>query len=362
VQDHTFTATLQAIYRFKIAQAVPLSGTISIGDLARATSLSEVNTARIIRSAAVHNVFREPTPGLISHSAISCLIAEDEGIYALVGHMTDAAFPASARMCDFLEQFPDSGEPDQNPLSMTFGAPLFGLGPEKMKRFIDAMGAWSSGDGTEGIVQGYDWSKIGKGSVVDVSQHSTSVLLFIQRLMSPQVGGAAGHISLAVAAAFPDLTFTVQDLPSTEPQATALINTFPDSVKTRVSWVTHDFFTPQPEPYRNADVYLLRYICHDWSDLYASKILAATAQSMGPGSRILIADAVLPPPGVGLPKAQEALLRAFDISMLCQLNARERDIENWEALLRMADARLKITDVMSPVKAGEVSIIEVKLT
>jgi hypothetical protein len=91
---------------------------------------------------------------------------------ALLGHMTDGAFPAAAKMCDFLEKYPGSQEPGESPYAMTFGSPMFARGatePHVMQRFIDAMTAWSTGDGSEGMVKGFDWAKLGAGKVVDVS-------------------------------------------------------------------------------------------------------------------------------------------------------------------------------------------------
>ncbi|KAH7376879.1 S-adenosyl-L-methionine-dependent methyltransferase [Plectosphaerella cucumerina] len=343
--DHTFTASLQAIYRFKIAQAVPLEGEITIADLSKATGLAEVDVARIMRCAAVHRVFQEKTVGSFSHTATSALLAQDKGMQALLGHMTDGAFPAAAKMCDFLEKYPGSQEPGESPYTMTFGSPMFARGaaePHVMQRFIDAMTAWSTGDGSEGMVKGFDWAKLGAGKVVDV-------------------GGAAGHISLAVASRFPALTFAVQDVLPTKPHAEGLIASFPADVASRVQWQAHDFFDPQPAECRGAAAYILRYICHDWPDRYASKILANVAEAMTTESSLIIADAVLPPREVKLPRAQEAILRGFDISMLCQLNARERAIEDWTKLLKMADERFEIVGVTPPEKAGEVSIIEAKL-
>lgn len=345
-QDHTLTASLQAIYRFKIAQAVPLDGEITIADLAGATGLAEVDVARIVRCAAVHRVFREKTAGSFSHTATSSLLARDAGMQAVLGHMTDGVFPAAASMCDFLETHPGSQEPGESPYVMRFGRPMFAHGaaePRVMQRFIDALAAWSAGDGTEGMVRGFDWGKLGAARVVDV-------------------GGAAGHISLAVASRFPALRFIVQDVEATRPHAESLAASFPDDVRARVQWQAHDFFEPQPAACRGASVYILRYICHDWPDRYAARILAKVAEAMTPGSsRLLVADAVLPPREVTLPRAQEAILRSLDLSMLCQLNARERAMEDWTALLKMADERFEVVGVTAPEKAGNVSIIETRL-
>jgi 6-hydroxytryprostatin B O-methyltransferase len=372
-----------------MAQAVPLEGEVAMGDLARATGLTEVDTARIVRRAAMGRVFVEKRRGFVSHSAISAMLAQDEGMQALVGHMCDGAFPASAKMCDFLDQFSGSPEPHQSPYALAYGDPIFARGakePQVMERFVGMMKAWSAGDGTQTMIDGYDWDKLGSGRVVDVRIPAFNflfLLLFMFHFVSllplhlfpgpklvltngitnplQQVGGAAGHISLALAARFPNLEFTVQDQEAVGSQAQELMASYPAEVQSRVQWTAHNFFSPQPAGCRGANVYVLRYICHDWTDVYAAKILAGVAAAMGPDSVLVIADAVLPPESVKLPVAQETLLRSFDVSMLCQLNARERGIDDWAKVLQMADERLHITGVKPPAIAGEVTIIEARL-
>lgn len=56
--------------------------------------------------------------------------------------------------------------------------------------------------------------------------------------------------------------------------------------------LAHDFFTPQPV--RNASVFLLRVVLHDWPDAFAQKILLRLREAATPSSRLLIADFILP--------------------------------------------------------------------
>jgi O-methyltransferase domain len=59
---------------------------------------------------------------------------------------------------------------------------------------------------------------------------------------------------------------------------------------------------------KHAEVYLLRFICHDYSDKYAAKILQNIVPAMGPNSRLIIRDGVIPPPGT-ISKMDERLMR-----------------------------------------------------
>lgn len=54
----------------------------------------------------------------------------------------------------------------------------------------------------------------------------------------------------------------------------------------------HDFFTPQPV--RNAAVFLLRVILHDWPDSFAERILIHLREAATPDTKLLLADFVLP--------------------------------------------------------------------
>lgn len=54
----------------------------------------------------------------------------------------------------------------------------------------------------------------------------------------------------------------------------------------------HNFFDPQPV--RNADVFLMRYIIHDWSDKYASTILDRLREAATPTTKLYVIDKIIP--------------------------------------------------------------------
>ena len=170
-----------------------------------------------------------------------------------------------------------------------------------------------------------------------------------------QVGGNSGSASLALAKAFPNLRFVVQDLLGPISNARIQAESLPADILERVEFFEHDFFTPQPV--KDADVYLLRMIIHDWADVDAVRILKELTEVMKEGSRIVIMDMVLPIPGTSS-QTLEAALRQKDLMMRQVLNARERDLEDLQANIRSVEESLQIVAIRRP-EGSQHSIIEI---
>lgn len=66
----------------------------------------------------------------------------------------------------------------------------------------------------------------------------------------------------------------------------------PRTLGSVVTFQVHDFFTPQPV--RNAAVFLLRAVLHDWPDGFARRILLQLREAATADTKLLMADFVLP--------------------------------------------------------------------
>ena len=146
---------------------------------------------------------------------------------------------------------------------------------KRQQQFIDAM-SYShlhSSYSMDHLIENYDFGSIGAGTLVDI-------------------GGSHGQVSIALAQKYPGIKFIVQDLPDT---IVGLESRLPKSLKGRISGMEHDFLTPQP--IKDADIYLLRWILHDWSDKYCVKILQALIPALKKGAKIVINDICIPEPG-----------------------------------------------------------------
>lgn len=147
--------------------------------------------------------------------------------------------------------------------------------PDREERYAASMTWNSRGIGLEPdyVLKGFDWSSVEDGIVVDI-------------------GGSHASLSIAIAQNFPAQRCIVQDKIEVVGCGRG---TTPAKLADRVTFTAHDFFTEQP--IKNAGIYILRWILHDWSDLYAMQILQALIPALTDGAKILVVEHVLPEPG-----------------------------------------------------------------
>ena len=117
------------------------------------------------------------------------------------------------------------------------------------------------------------------------------------------VGGALGDVSADIARAHPHIKCIVQDLPGVISQAESKV---PKDIAARLEFMPHDFLTPQPVV--DADVYLLRWVLHDWADSRAMVILRSLVPTLKKGAYIILQEFVVPPAGM-LPFYHEKMIR-----------------------------------------------------
>ena len=145
----------------------------------------------------------------------------------------------------------------------------------RAQRFADAMTLFSTDEGysPRHLLENCAWANLGKATVVDI-------------------GGSHGVVCIALAKKFPSLHCIVQDRPETVKDGPVNV---PPELAGRVTFSAHDFFTEQP--IKDADVYFLRWILHDWSDKYCIRILRALIPALKKGARVILNEYVLPEPG-----------------------------------------------------------------
>lgn len=221
----------------------------------------------------VNRVFSEPQINYVQHTAISRLIKEDPEAMDAVGFLLEDLAPASTKVLAAFEKWPGSGEPNETGFNIEndTGDPFYlelAKTPERSRRFGGGMRFMTRGSLYDigHLINGYDWAALDKadGLVVDI-------------------GGGHGGVSRALATSTIKLQLIVQDLPGTVKEGESLL---PENLKGRVKFMPHDFFTEQPV--KGADVYFFRFILHNWSDSYCTKILKNLLPAMKNGSKVVI--------------------------------------------------------------------------
>jgi SAM-dependent methyltransferase len=144
------------------------------------------------------------------------------------------------------------------------------------------------------------------------------------------VGGGRGVLLAEILRAFPAMTGTLLDREAAIPDARDFLDDA--GLATRVACVVGDFFASVPSGF---DAYVLSRVLHDWHDEDALRILDVCRAAMGPGSRLLVVDAVLPERAVDNPAAIR-----MDLHMLLLFGAGERTQAEFVELFERAGLRL----------------------
>lgn len=143
------------------------------------------------------------------------------------------------------------------------------------------------------------------------------------------IAGGQGHIMVDVLERYPKLKgrIIVQDLP-------AVLDSVLGGPPKGIEFMPYNIFTPQPV--RNAHIYYMRHIIHDWDDESMGMILQQLLSILRerPATKLLLADLVLPETNTGM---QEAI-RDFT---LFPIGGMERTESQWRKLLERNGLEIK---------------------
>ncbi|KAJ6595363.1 O-methyltransferase [Mycena sp. CBHHK59/15] len=325
--------------------------------------------ARILRLLATHHIFREVSPGVFANNRISSTLdkgkpssvlfsnREDRlmgssGVAALVEHTAGLCGKSGVYLTDSLLNPSEKRLPYN--LACATDEPLFTWmqRPENrynLSRFAVAMQGTAATEPPELIFQGFDWSLLRRGGVL------------------VDVGGGIGHSSLLIAKKYPGLPVVNQDLgPAIELSKAYWKEHFPAHIDSQmVEFHVHDFFMPQPV--KNAALFLLRYILHDWPDAQVGTILKHLRDVALPTTTLVVIEKIQSfasseefessraqeIPGAARPTAAPPLLPnwgaatadlyLYDLNMHVLLGGVERTLEGFYDVL--AAARWKLVEV-----------------
>lgn len=187
------------------------------------------------------------------------------------------------------------------------------------------MGAWEFLDRNDEMRKVMQ-TMVGRGTVppaIDLCDFSRDTTLV-------DLGGSVGTLVAHVLRANPELRGVLQDLPTVVDGAPEILHG--QGVAGRVEIVGRSFFEGVAP---GGSTYVLSRVLHDWDDEQALRILGRVREAMGPGSRLLVVDQVIPA-GDGFHPGKFS-----DLQMLVVLGGRERTIEEFRELLRQAGLTIR---------------------
>ncbi|KAI1466076.1 putative O-methyltransferase [Daldinia caldariorum] len=328
---------------------------VPVEDLAKSTGLEKNKLGRILRALATQHIFREVAPGKFANNRISQALVNDEKLQAQarcgsMGYAATSALPEALK--DPIRG--PSHEPELAAWTLAVGTelPFFTWMNEKVPRSRAALEKASPG-AARGPYQKVEVSpdeelvpkddaQIYNLYLAGNSKSLGSATLYdfpwkeLGNSLVVDVGGGVGSFDLQLARLYPELRFVVQDQPTVVEQGVSIWQKeFPEALESgRARLMAHDFF--KPNPVKEADVYWMRHVLHDWEDEACVEILSNTAKSMGPDSRLLVADITLietigdpyikpaPKPLLANYGVQVHHGFAYDIAMMSLMNGKER--------------------------------------
>ncbi|KAK8055068.1 O-methyltransferase [Apiospora rasikravindrae] len=334
--------SVKAILRFRLDKSFPVGQSTSFEAMSKFSGLNVMNVRRIVRHAIInHHFFKEDTPGVITHSALTAILADNELARNSLVVELDEFWPAAVRVADAMEKWPNSEEPNETGFSLANNSSksmfdIFAEEPFRGERF----GRYFSQDKTaDGLLDNYPWAE--KATMVDV-------------------GGSHGSVAISIAERFPHMKCYVQDLRDTVAEGASRLPTeLQDQVTFMEQYVgdlnltgtklttISDFFTEQPVI---ADVYYFKSIFHNWADKYSVKILQNLVPALKKGARIIIHERILP----GLESLTTVDARRainLDVGMLQLLNAQQREMHEWPKVFSRAHPGFRYLGAHQPPDA-----------
>ncbi|KAI0145381.1 O-methyltransferase-like protein [Xylariaceae sp. FL1272] len=318
------TMSLQAMRRFRVAEKFDLDEKVSFEFLSEACGVNVTDLSRLIRHAMTNHIFLEED-GLVAHTAASRVLRENSLLTNLIGILTEELFPGAPHTLDALVKYDGFHAPEHSGFSMGHRTDK-GLYeelrnyPERAQRFAGAMSGFAAVQDLKPLSTGWDWASIdaNKGTVVDI-------------------GGGWGPVCIGLAKDHTSINFIVQDFEDVVAGGPSHV---PVELKGRIQFQNYNFLE-EDQPVKDADVYYMRAILHNWPDPYCVKILKHILPALGKGSHILIQDWVLGEPWT-LPPYTEKYFRSWDLNMTTFFGSRERTLADWEQLIKSVDSTLSI--------------------
>lgn len=323
---------MQMLMSFITSQAISVAAKLYIADhlaggaktvdeLAELTQTHAPSLYRLLRALTSSGVFTKDAENRFSNTALGEALRSDHP-----ASMRDAAH----MICD-REHWTAHGnmlhsvKTGETAFDHTFGMPIFPYFAQNQavaEIFDNAMTSFSNVV-AKAVAATYDFSAA--ETIADI-------------------GGGHGLILSTVLQANPQAKGILFDQPYVVEGATEILKNA--GVEERVERIGGDFFSEVPV---KADVYLMKFIIHDWNDEQSVTILKNLAKYAEPGAKVLLIETVVEEDD-HLPSVSKLM----DLNMLAMTGGKERTPSEYAALFEQTG--FKLTNVIltpSPLQIVE---------
>ena len=296
-------------------------GAKTLSELAEITGTHEPSLYRLLRALTSVGVFQTQTDGRYTNTPLSEVLRSD---------VPDSMRAAAHMICDR-----EHWQPHGNMLHSvktggiafehTFGQtvfPYFAQNPGAAEVFDNAMTSFSRGI-SKAVVDTYDFSEA--ETIADI-------------------GGGHGLVLATVLKSNLQAKGILFDQPQVVEGADAVLAA--EGADGRVEKVAGDFFQEIPV---EADIYLMKFIIHDWNDEQSETILSNLAKSAKQGAKVLLIETVV--------EEQDnvpSMSKVMDLNMLVMTGGKERTEKEYAELFEKTGFKLtRVIPTPSPTQIVE---------
>lgn len=296
-------------------------GAKTLSELAEKTNTHEASLYRLLRALTSVGVFRKNSDGVYENSPLSEVLRSDD----------PHSLRAAAHMICDREHWNAHGnllhsvKTGETAFDHTFGMPVFPYfaeNPEVAEIFDNAMTSFSA----------------------PMAQAVAAVYDFSDAETIADIGGGHGLLLATALRNAPRAKGILFDQPQVVEGAGKVLEG--EGVAERVETVGGDFFEAIPV---EADLYLMKFIIHDWNDEQSVRILSNLARSAKPGAKLLLIETV-----VEEDDAAPSMSKVMDLNMLAMTGGKERTEKEYAELFEKTGFRLtRVIATASPMQIVE---------
>lgn len=301
ISGYWVACCIHAAAQLNIADIL-LKGPKTLAELTEETQSDEKSLSRLLRAVTSVGIFTEREDGAFELNDFGATLLTD--------------VPGSVKpwaLANLGEHYPAFGEltygvkTGKVPFEHAHGKPVWEYykdNPMQGANLAKAM-AGMSGAVLKTIIDAYD---------------------FIPYKKLADIGGGNGALMFAVLNAAPASTGIIFDEQYVIDQTSHII---PEVLKNRCTTVGGSFFDEVPF---GADLYMTKWVIHDWNDDEAVIILKNIQKAMPTGAKLLIIDSVIPDDSRNHPHAGKLL----DINILAMTTGKERTLSEFKMIIERA--------------------------